>query len=104
MTWLYADAGANVAVGHWLASVGNSGNTGEPHLHVHAQGRGLLATRCGPIESPEAGPACQLLVLHGSGGGHDQGMAWAGRLASHGWRAIGAADGHPPPGPGHRAP
>ncbi len=28
-------AGAKVAVGDWLGSVGNSGNTGEPHLHVH---------------------------------------------------------------------
>jgi murein DD-endopeptidase MepM/ murein hydrolase activator NlpD len=33
-------AGAMVAVGDWLGSVGNSGNTGEPHLHIHAQGRG----------------------------------------------------------------
>ncbi len=33
-------AGANVAASDWLGSVGNSGNTGEPHLHVHAQGRG----------------------------------------------------------------
>ena len=28
---------SGVAVGDWLGSVGNSGNTGEPHLHVHAQ-------------------------------------------------------------------
>ncbi|QCB45564.1 M23 family metallopeptidase [Hydrogenophaga sp. PAMC20947] len=33
-------AGAQVAVGDWLGSVGNSGNTGEPHLHIHAQGPG----------------------------------------------------------------
>ena len=33
-------AGATVAVGDWLGSVGNSGNTGEPHLHVHAQSPG----------------------------------------------------------------
>ncbi len=33
-------AGAQVAVGAWLGLVGNSGNTGEPHLHIHAQGRG----------------------------------------------------------------
>ncbi len=33
-------AGERVAVGDWLGLVGNSGNTGEPHLHVHAQGRG----------------------------------------------------------------
>lgn len=29
--------GDAVAAGVWLGSVGNSGNTGEPHLHVHAQ-------------------------------------------------------------------
>ena len=33
-------AGSHVAVGEWLGSVGNSGNTGQPHLHVHAHGRG----------------------------------------------------------------
>ena len=32
--------GANVVVGDWLGSVGNSGNTGEPHLHIHAQAPG----------------------------------------------------------------
>ncbi len=32
-------AGAHVAVEDWLGSVGNSGNTGEPHLNIHAQGR-----------------------------------------------------------------
>jgi hypothetical protein len=35
--------GAKVAVGRWLGSVGNSGNTGEPHLHVHAQAPGPAA-------------------------------------------------------------
>lgn len=33
-------AGATVAIGDWLGSVGNSGNTGEPHLHIHAQAPG----------------------------------------------------------------
>ena len=32
----------------WLGAVGNSGNTGEPHLHVHAQ-------RPGPAGAPIAG-------------------------------------------------
>ena len=41
-------AGATVAVGDWLGSVGNSGNTGEPHLHVHAQ-------RPGPAGAPLGG-------------------------------------------------
>ena len=30
-------AGTRVRVGDWLGTVGNSGNTGEPHLHIHAQ-------------------------------------------------------------------
>jgi len=42
------DPGAEVVVGDWLGSVGNSGNTGEPHLHIHAQGRG-------PSEAPLGG-------------------------------------------------
>jgi len=33
-------AGAHIAVGDWLGLVGNSGNTGEPHLHIHAQAPG----------------------------------------------------------------
>jgi len=53
-----------------------------------AQGSVLLATRCGPIEYQEAGSGVPLLAVHGSGGGHDQGMAFAGPLASHGIRVI----------------
>ena len=56
MTWLHTvqvsalqvRAAASVAVGEWLGLVGNSGNTGEPHLHIHAQGRG-------PTEAPLGG-------------------------------------------------
>lgn len=33
-------AGNPVAVGDRIANVGNTGNTGEPHLHIHAQQRG----------------------------------------------------------------
>lgn len=48
----------------------------------------LIATRCGPIEYQEAGQGMPLLVVHGSGGGHDQGMAFARALAEHGIRVI----------------
>lgn len=41
-------AGDVVVTGLWLGSVGNSGNTGEPHLHVHAQ-------RPGPAGVPIGG-------------------------------------------------
>lgn len=40
--------GDAVAAGAWLGAVGNSGNTGEPHLHVHAQ-------RPGPAGAPIGG-------------------------------------------------
>ena len=53
-----------------------------------AQGSVLVATRCGPIEYQEAGAGVPLLAVHGSGGGHDQGMAFAGALAKQGIRVI----------------
>lgn len=37
--------GEQVAVGHAIGAVGNSGNTGEPHLHIHAQQAGSPAER-----------------------------------------------------------
>ena len=43
-----------VAVGDWLGLVGNSGNTGEPHLHVHAQ-------RPGPGAAPLGGDPLPIL-------------------------------------------
>ena len=53
-----------------------------------AQGSVLLQTRCGAIEYQEAGTGVPLLAVHGSGGGHDQGMAFAGALAQQGIRVI----------------
>jgi 2-hydroxy-6-oxonona-2,4-dienedioate hydrolase len=53
-----------------------------------AQGSLLLQTRCGPIEYQEAGAGVPLLAVHGSGGGHDQGMAFARALATQGIRVI----------------
>ncbi len=53
-----------------------------------AQGSVVIATRCGPIEYQEAGAGVPLLAVHGSGGGFDQGMAFAGSLAKQGVRVI----------------
>ena len=53
-----------------------------------AQGSVLLATRCGPIEQQEAGQGIPLLMIHGSGGGHDQGIDFARALTQHGIRVI----------------
>ncbi|MDB5914408.1 MAG: alpha/beta hydrolase [Ramlibacter sp.] len=51
-------------------------------------GSRVVATRCGPIEYQEAGSGAALLVVHGSGGGHDQGMAFGKGLAGPGIRVI----------------
>jgi 2-hydroxy-6-oxonona-2,4-dienedioate hydrolase len=53
-----------------------------------AEGSKIVATSCGDIEVQQAGEGMPLLMVHGSGGGHDQGMAWAGPLAKHGIRVI----------------
>lgn len=39
--------GDAVATGDWLGAAGNSGNTGEPHLHVHAQRPGAAGAPLG---------------------------------------------------------
>ncbi|MDP2251749.1 MAG: alpha/beta fold hydrolase, partial [Hydrogenophaga sp.] len=51
-------------------------------------GSEVVETRCGPIEVQQAGQGIPLLMIHGSGGGHDQGMAWAQPLTQHGVRVI----------------
>jgi 2-hydroxy-6-oxonona-2,4-dienedioate hydrolase len=53
-----------------------------------AKGSVMVATNCGPIEYQEAGQGAPLLVVHGSGGGHDQGMLFAGSFAREGVRVI----------------
>ncbi len=53
-----------------------------------ARGSTLITTRCGPIEYQEAGTGVPLLAVHGSGGGYDQGMAFAGNLSHQGIRVI----------------
>ena len=53
-----------------------------------ARGSVVVATPCGQIEYQEAGSGTPLLAIHGSGGGHDQGMAFAAGLASNGIRVI----------------
>lgn len=53
-----------------------------------AQGSVIMQTPCGAIEYQEAGSGIPLLMIHGSGGGHDQGMGWARPLTQHGIRVI----------------
>jgi 2-hydroxy-6-oxonona-2,4-dienedioate hydrolase len=52
------------------------------------QGGTVISTRCGPIEYEEAGQGVPLLMVHGSGGGHDQSMLFARDFAAQGIRVI----------------
>jgi pimeloyl-ACP methyl ester carboxylesterase len=53
-----------------------------------ATGSTVIDTPCGMIEFQEAGAGVPLLAVHGSGGGFDQGMAFAAPLAANGVRVI----------------
>lgn len=53
-----------------------------------AQGSTVIDTPCGLIEYQEAGTGQPLLAVHGSGGGFDQGMAFAAPLLARGIRVI----------------
>jgi 2-hydroxy-6-oxonona-2,4-dienedioate hydrolase len=53
-----------------------------------AQGSTVIDTPCGQIEYQEAGTGQPLLAVHGSGGGFDQGMAFAAPLTKRGVRVI----------------
>ena len=52
------------------------------------RGSNVIDTRCGPIEYAQAGQGPPLMMIHGSGGGHDQGMLLAHDLAAQGIRVI----------------
>jgi len=51
-------------------------------------GSALARTNCGPIEYVEHGKGPPVLVVHGAGGGFDQGLWLGGRLVDHGYRVI----------------
>ena len=51
-------------------------------------GSRIAASRCGPIEYAEAGAGPPVLLVHGAGGGFDQGLEVGEGLARAGFRAI----------------
>lgn len=53
-----------------------------------ATGSLVMQTPCGAIEYADAGTGVPLLAVHGSGGGYDQGMAFAAPLTARGVRVI----------------
>jgi pimeloyl-ACP methyl ester carboxylesterase len=53
-----------------------------------SNGSQIAQTPCGPIEYAVAGDGPPVLVVHGAGGGFDQGLAFAGPLVASGFRVI----------------
>ena len=49
-----------------------------------AEGSKIADTACGAIEYGERGTGIPVLVLHGAGGGYDQGLLVADQLGDHG--------------------
>jgi pimeloyl-ACP methyl ester carboxylesterase len=60
------------------------------HAERIATGSRVLQTPCGAVEVAESGPidAPALLVVHGSGGGFDQGLTLGADYAARGFRVI----------------
>jgi 2-hydroxy-6-oxonona-2,4-dienedioate hydrolase len=53
-----------------------------------ASGSEVAQTACGPIEFAQKGSGPAVLVVHGAGGGFDQGMDFGGHLEDVGFRVI----------------
>lgn len=51
-------------------------------------GSAVAQTKCGPIEYAERGKGPPVLVVHGAGGGFDQGLLLGNGLTDHGYRVI----------------
>lgn len=88
VTWLLALLLALAALATWLAA--------EFRRDMHAQaqriavGSRVLHTACGAVEVAESGDpqGLPLLVVHGSGGGFDQGLVLGSDYAARGFRVI----------------
>jgi pimeloyl-ACP methyl ester carboxylesterase len=53
-----------------------------------SSGSRVVDTRCGPIEYASLGTGPAVLLVHGAGGGFDQGLEIAQHLAAHGFQVI----------------
>ena len=84
--WFAATAIALVLAISWITWRFNSDIKAASAKAAH--GSLLITTRCGPIEYQEAGTGTPLLMVHGSGGGHDQGIAFARKLTQRDIRVI----------------
>ena len=84
--WFFASTVALIVAASWVAW--RYDRDIKTASAAAALGSVVIDTLCGPIEYQEAGTGAPLLMVHGSGGGHDQGIVFAGNLAQRGLRVI----------------
>jgi len=70
----------------WIAALYRR-DLGEARRRV-STGSVVVPTRCGPIEYADRGKGRPVLVVHGAGGGFDQGLLLGAPLIDHGYRVI----------------
>jgi len=85
--WTLACAGVLLVIGAGLIWARFHADIAAARALV-SRGSTLINTPCGTIEYQEAGTGVPLLAVHGSGGGFDQGMAFAAPLATKGVHVI----------------
>jgi len=84
---LWFSAGTLAALAGWLAASVYRRDIGAARARV-AAGSSIADTRHGPIEYALAGEGPPVLMVHGAGGGYDQGLDIGGPLIQKGFRLI----------------
>jgi len=56
--------------------------------HIESLGSQVVKTNCGPIEYAQIGEGYPVLVVHGNGGGFDQGLSLAETYLGEGFQII----------------
>ncbi|MGZ6125194.1 MAG: alpha/beta hydrolase [Myxococcales bacterium] len=85
--WIWLGAGAGLSALLLWTLAAYLRDIRAAHRRV-AAGSEIVATRCGPIEYAERGQGPAVLVVHGAGGGFDQGLMFAQPIAERGFRTI----------------
>lgn len=86
-TAVWASAGMLAAVGGWLTRSAYGRDIAASRARI-ATGSRIAATARGPIEYALAGEGPPVLMIHGAGGGFDQGLDIGAPLAKRGFQLI----------------
>jgi 2-hydroxy-6-oxonona-2,4-dienedioate hydrolase len=89
----YANMGISilpvVVIAAMLAWLGRAFSTDQRANRERLRGKSrVVKTRCGPIEYVDIGTGPAILVVHGAGGGFDQGIEFAEPIAKAGYRVV----------------